>query len=50
MYGKICGIAIGGLFILFIYSLYIKEYMQAIMCIVFSIMPAYTMITSLKKK
>lgn len=38
-----------GLFILFVYSLYIKEYMQSIMCIVFSIVPFFNVILWFKK-
>lgn len=45
----LCWLSVGGLFILFIYSLYIKQYMQAVMCIAFAIVPAYGIITKLKK-
>lgn len=45
----LCHISVGGLFILFIYSLYIKAYMQAIMCIAFAIAPTYGIITRFKK-
>lgn len=46
----ICLFCFIGLFILFMYSLYIKEYMQSIMCIVFSIIPFYGVVLGVKKQ
>lgn len=42
-------ISVIGLFIIFIYSICIKEYMQALMCITLSAVPMYVVITTLKK-
>lgn len=37
-----------GLFVICIYSICIKEYMQALMCIVLSMVPMYGVFTTLK--